>query len=94
MAATWRQLSVRRGGFFARRSATTAALRNRGVHSTIAFSPLLCRGSASTSQPPDSLSMPRLAMVLQYRPTKGVWLWTGAGCIVATIVVGFAGVAG
>ena len=25
-----------------------------------------------------------------YRPTKGVWLWTGAGCIVATIVVGFA----
>ena len=25
-----------------------------------------------------------------YRPTKGVWLWTSAGCIVATIVVGFA----
>ena len=25
-----------------------------------------------------------------YRPTKGVWLWTGAGCIVSTIVVGFA----
>jgi hypothetical protein len=25
-----------------------------------------------------------------YRPTKGIWLWTGAGCIVATIVVGFA----
>jgi len=25
-----------------------------------------------------------------YRPTKGVWLWSSAGCIVATIVVGFA----
>jgi hypothetical protein len=25
-----------------------------------------------------------------YRPTKGVWLWTSAGCVVATIVVGFA----
>jgi len=25
-----------------------------------------------------------------YRPTKGVWLWTSAGCIVATIIVGFA----
>ena len=25
-----------------------------------------------------------------YRPTKGVWFWSCAGCIVATIVVGFA----
>jgi hypothetical protein len=25
-----------------------------------------------------------------YRPTKGVWFWSSAGCIVATIVVGFA----
>ena len=25
-----------------------------------------------------------------YRPTKGVWLWSCAGCVVATIVVGFA----
>ena len=25
-----------------------------------------------------------------YRPTKGVWLWTSVGCVVATIVVGFA----
>ena len=25
-----------------------------------------------------------------YRPTKGAWLWTSAGCVVATIVVGFA----
>jgi hypothetical protein len=24
-----------------------------------------------------------------YRPTKGVWFWSSAGCIVATIVVGF-----
>jgi hypothetical protein len=25
-----------------------------------------------------------------YRPTKGVWFWSSTGCIVATIVVGFA----
>src|SRR6478609_2589072 len=25
-----------------------------------------------------------------YRPTKGIWFWSCAGCIVATIVVGFA----
>jgi hypothetical protein len=25
-----------------------------------------------------------------YRPSKGVWFWSSAGCIVATIVVGFA----
>jgi len=25
-----------------------------------------------------------------YRPTKGVWFWSSLGCIVATIVVGFA----
>src|SRR5690348_17146978 len=25
-----------------------------------------------------------------YRPTKGVWFWSSAGCVVATIVVGFA----
>jgi hypothetical protein len=25
-----------------------------------------------------------------YRPTKGVWFWSSAGCIVATIVIGFA----
>jgi hypothetical protein len=25
-----------------------------------------------------------------YRPTKGVWFWSCAGCILATIVVGFA----
>jgi hypothetical protein len=25
-----------------------------------------------------------------YRPTKGVWFWSSASCIVATIVVGFA----
>jgi hypothetical protein len=25
-----------------------------------------------------------------YRPTKGVWFWSSAGCIVATILVGFA----
>src|SRR6266699_2577678 len=25
-----------------------------------------------------------------YRPTKGVWFWSCAGCVVATIVVGFA----
>src|SRR3984957_4020921 len=25
-----------------------------------------------------------------YRPTTGVWLWTSASCVVATIVVGFA----
>jgi hypothetical protein len=24
-----------------------------------------------------------------YRPTKGIWLWSSAGCIVATIAVGF-----
>ena len=24
-----------------------------------------------------------------YRPTKGVWLWSSAGCMVATIVIGF-----
>ena len=38
------------------------------------------------TQKPLSLSRRREV----YRPTKGVWLWTGAGCIVATIVVGFA----
>jgi hypothetical protein len=25
-----------------------------------------------------------------YRPTKGIWFWSSLGCIVATIVVGFA----
>jgi len=25
-----------------------------------------------------------------YRPTKGVWFWSCAGCMVATIVIGFA----
>jgi hypothetical protein len=25
-----------------------------------------------------------------YRPTKGVWFWSGVVCVVATIVVGFA----
>lgn len=25
-----------------------------------------------------------------YRPTKGIWFWSCAGCIIATIVVGFA----
>jgi hypothetical protein len=25
-----------------------------------------------------------------YRPTKGIWLWSSAGCIVATMVIGFA----
>lgn len=25
-----------------------------------------------------------------YRPSKGIWFWSGAGCMVATIVVGFA----
>jgi hypothetical protein len=25
-----------------------------------------------------------------YRPSKGIWFWSGVGCIVATIVVGFA----
>ncbi len=24
-----------------------------------------------------------------YRPSKGVWLWSCAGCIVATMVIGF-----
>ena len=24
-----------------------------------------------------------------FRPTKGVWFWSCAGCVVATIVVGF-----
>jgi hypothetical protein len=24
-----------------------------------------------------------------YRPTKGIWLWSSVGCILATIVVGF-----
>jgi hypothetical protein len=41
---------------------------------------------------PDSTHKP-LSLVRRweaYRPTKGVWFWSGAGCIVATIVVGFA----
>lgn len=25
-----------------------------------------------------------------YQPTKGVWFWSSTGCIVATIVIGFA----
>ena len=41
-----------------------------------------------TPKPPKPLKFSRRWEA--YRPTKGVWLWTGAGCIVATIVVGFA----
>src|SRR5690242_21139243 len=37
--------------------------------------------------PPKPLSLSRRWQA--YRPTKGLWLWTSAGCIVATIVVGF-----